>query len=350
MDERVRSLLDFAVADVRPQARHPALQIMRRARVQRRRRAVAGAAGMVALTLVAAAGGTVADGRFGGLDRRGVAVASGGSGRTVPGSTPTPRVVDGVVQVGGLDVPVPAGWRVVEGRHLRYCDVGPHTVLVGGVANPSPAGPCHSSPTVQVDLSYPAHIQPIGRNPVAHVDELIHATGQPVWRQASGNFVIVTFPWSGARLVFSNTAGKDVSRILASVRWQPSRLRALPLYLDARSARLSTAGGGSFNHTTRTGRPDKTIVALEMRLLTRLTRVVADKDACDLGDRPARLVLQGPHGTTEITFGTTRNCSQALVSSSGSTPSSSRVRVRFQTAAGIVSDLPGLLAGSGAAR
>jgi hypothetical protein len=167
MTERIRELLDEAVAGVGPRSPDPVPEVLRRGRARRRRLAVAGAAAAVAVA-VFAAGGVVATNR-------------GTSGKT-PASRPSGEHFDatvggGYVRTGGLAVPIPPGWSVIRDKRLTYCEVPANAFLLNVTMTDAPCDPIFKA-SVHRWRPYgtPASVAELGL-----INEVVLPGGQPLW-------------------------------------------------------------------------------------------------------------------------------------------------------------------------
>ncbi|MEU8229990.1 hypothetical protein AB0C12_10335 [Actinoplanes sp. NPDC048967] len=193
MTERIRALLDEAVAGVGPRSPDPVPEVLRRGRARRRRLAVAGTAAAVAVA-VFAVGGIVAANR-------------GTSGKT-PASRPSSEhfeatVSGGYVRTGGLAVPIPPGWPVIQDKRLTYCEVPANVFLVNVAMTDAPCGPTrHAFVGPWRPYGTPASVAEL-----ALINEVVLPGGQPLW--LSGNELAnvraapsasVNAPWAAASI------------------------------------------------------------------------------------------------------------------------------------------------------
>jgi hypothetical protein len=153
MTEKIRALLDEGVAGVEPRDPDPVPDLLRRGRARRRHLAVAGAAGAVAVAVLAT-GGIVATNRSMPDNPPASQPATSPSGK-VKGQKEEPVRIDatvagGFVRTGGLAVPIPQGWQVIQDKRLDRCDIPADSVLInvmqlpGGTCN---APSCHQGVT-----------------------------------------------------------------------------------------------------------------------------------------------------------------------------------------------------------
>ncbi|MFI1989130.1 hypothetical protein [Actinoplanes sp. NPDC020271] len=109
MTERIRQLLDEAVAGLEPEDRDPVGAVVRRGRAARRRTATV-LAGVVTFGLLV--GGLVTGQRM--LGSAPLPTANAGIEQSA-----TPRVENGMMVAGAMQLPIPAGWTVVTARIWR---------------------------------------------------------------------------------------------------------------------------------------------------------------------------------------------------------------------------------------
>jgi hypothetical protein len=115
MTERLRQLLDDAVDRLEPRDADPVGSVLRRERIARRRAATAGLA-VAVLTVGAIAAGGLVTNRPETKPTEPLRTA----GR-VADTPPTPRVVDGTMLAGDLEMQIPEGWRALDGARKTQC-------------------------------------------------------------------------------------------------------------------------------------------------------------------------------------------------------------------------------------
>ncbi|MBE1486238.1 hypothetical protein [Plantactinospora soyae] len=240
MTERIRSLLDAAVADTRPRVVDPVSEVLRRGRAHRRHRlAVAGAAGAVTIALLAT-GGLVAANRGGGGTTTANPSPSVSAPPTLPSETsrrPSSRrtvaatVTDGEVRANGLVLTVPDGWQVVpeSGQQVTDCDVVPRSVLIN--VRWSPGGDCDARAQIQVGswgtMSYRSESP---KKFSEGISEIVLPGGQPAWLTDNdvGNFRVkgpwaafnIGFPWAGTSFGVE-VAQQELDLVLGSISSEP---------------------------------------------------------------------------------------------------------------------------------
>jgi hypothetical protein len=230
MTERIRSLLDRAIEDVRPRLSEPGSELTRRGQASQRRMRALTAMTAAAVAVITATGG--------------VMIAGGGSGSQTPAADPSTdpklesaptvsvEVIDGEVRAGGLVLPVPPGWQVIRDKKMDYCDVPDKTILIN--TNPIP-GSCNAHNQISIGAFSPIRMvneSGWGSGRGQGVNELVASGGAPV-RLTENNFENVEgmetapfavfafdLPWSRLHVnVEMNTA--DVDRILGAIRIEP---------------------------------------------------------------------------------------------------------------------------------
>lgn len=274
MNETIRSLLDEAVADVRPRCSDPAPAVMRRGRKARiQHLARAGAAGAAALALIAT--GAIVAG-----SRTATHVAPAGPAQIrdyVPPQIDA-RVIDGVVWTGGLTVPIPNGWLTLRERKLDYCQIPPNSVLINVME--LPGGRCDLHPQLSLaswePMTYQADFSSLGT-----VSEVILPGGQPLWfdpnevenaeafQKYDFTGVALTMPWAKAR--FAVDAPKaQVGAILDGIRADPVIPARLTLPSAFSAVQLNRKGEEQIAST------DKAAMAQVVALLRGLDQPVQD--------------------------------------------------------------------------
>jgi hypothetical protein len=241
MTERIRSLLDVAVADTRPRVVDPVSEVLRRGRAHRRHRlAVAGAAGAVTIALLATGGLVAANGGGGGTTTANPSPSASapltlpslpGKGRNRP--TVAATVTDGEVRANGLILTVPNGWQVVHDsdRQVTDCDVVPRSVLIN--VRWSPGGNCDARAQIKVTPWGPeSHRSGMPKTFSEGISEVVLPGGQPAWLTDNdvGNFRVFErsgwaafttgFPWAGTGLDIE-VAPEELDLVLDSISSEP---------------------------------------------------------------------------------------------------------------------------------
>lgn len=347
MTERLRELLDAAVAEVRPRRSDPVSDIVRRSRAGRRRVAVAGA--LMSVLLVVGGGVAVGGVLRGAGGGPGGPAASSGPTRSTPKPTSaaptagapfrpvaptpaTPRVVGGKVRSGGLTLPVPAGWRV-QGLPATDDCLPARTITLGW--RPVHDGRCVHDRVISVWGV--AGGQSIPGIPTPVTSQLLLPGGQPAWlgmgahgspdplgKRPGLRTVEMYVPWSGTWLEL-NVGYDDLTRILATVRTEPAAPSRLVLHPDA-------LGGGYFVPASdqptvdawSTRRREPATQVLER--LRALTDVVLPGQECGKAGEPAVAIHLFPSdgamtGNDTVVITESDGCYQATSANGG------RVRV-----------------------
>ncbi|MFI7574551.1 hypothetical protein [Micromonospora sp. NPDC049497] len=298
MTERIRSLLDAAVADTRPRVADPVPEILRRGRANRRRHlATAGAAGTVAVALLAT-GALVAANRTGTGTPAANPSASADAARTSPplpserptrdvGAPPEPRkvaatVTDSEVRINGLILKIRSGWRAVRGdsgKPVTDCEVTPGSILVN--ANWIPGGTCDARAQIQVRPWQPRSYRGAPTRFSEGVSEVILPGGQPAWltdndvnnlrvsERSTWAAFNVDLPWAGAGLVVETPAA-ELDTLLGSVSSEAVPSGRLVLPDSAPTASLAGAKQDRLDST------DASAVAKVLDRLRGLDRAVND--------------------------------------------------------------------------
>ncbi|RZU71784.1 hypothetical protein EV384_0117 [Micromonospora kangleipakensis] len=367
MTERIRSLLDAAVADARPRAADPVPEVLRRSRAARRRHlATAGAAGVVAVALLTT-GGLVAGGA--GTTPAGTdpSAAAGPTPPALPSIAPTkgayerPKVaatvVDGAVRIHGLILPVPDGWQVLSDppEPLSDCQIPEGSVLINVGYRPSGM----DCPKVPAQIHVRWWQPPVGRigRPRQFqegLSEVVLPGGQPAWltdnevnnvrasqRHEWSVVSEVQLPWAGADLAWEMTS-KSVPAFVSSVTSDPVPARRLVLPETASSAYLAVRSQDQIHST------DASAVSRVLDRLRGLDRVVRDGElpcasAPELvpgwrlaGKDMVRLTFSYPSGLPQavVAISSTDDCAFATSSMGG----------RVWLPPGFLAELRGLLA------
>ncbi|SCL40581.1 hypothetical protein GA0074692_5872 [Micromonospora pallida] len=303
MTERIRALLDSAVADTHPTSVDPVPEVLRRGAAARRRQVTTGLAGVLTVALLI--GGGLAATGWSTDDASGIAPAASPSGRRAPDplpdatsgkGTPRPFLVeigdDEQVRVNGLVVPVPPDWRVNRdvSRPLTYCEVPARSIVVD--VNISPGGDCDAQPMVMV-----RHWQPWYSRPnlppqtfSSGLTEVVLPGGQPAWfddnevdnlaaaergRWAAFN---VEMPWSGAGLTVEMTP-TELDPFVASIHSATEKPGRLVLPEAAPTAQLGQRGHD---------RIDSSDAAAVAKVLSRLRELDRPVDEDELTCSPAK--------------------------------------------------------------
>ncbi|GLY23627.1 hypothetical protein [Micromonospora sp. NBRC 101691] len=349
MTERIRALLDTAVADTHPASVDPVPEVLRRGAAARRRQVTTGLAGVLTLALLVG-GGLVATGWPTG-DASGADPAASPTGRRTPdplpdGSdrkgTPRPFLVelgdDEAIRVNGLVVPAPPGWRVNRdvSRPLTYCEVPARTILVD--VNISPGGDCDAQPMVMVRHWQPWYSRPNlpARTFSSGLTEVVLPGGQPAWfddndvdnlsaaqrgRWAAFN---VEMPWSGAGLTVEMTP-TEVNPFVASIHSTTEKPGRLILPETAPAAQLGQRGHERIDST------DAAAVAKVLNRLRDLDRPVDEDELTCSSAEPltpawkpaardmAALTLLYPSGPPQavVAISSTDDCAFATSSMGG---------------------------------
>ena len=225
MVERIGQLLDSTVDGLVPREVDPVAAVLGRARAARTRRlmgasAVAGvvAVAMVVTGLAWTRGGNEPAQRF-------ASPATGAAEVTV---------ADGVVQAGGLRMPIPPGWKVAAAGQ-RMCSET-RLVFINGSAPPEDGCP----PSISWISVYGAPPQSNAIVRASGTRALRLPGDQPAWVSRSelealrtgqeNGFATLTVaaPWSGVRLAFAMPRG-ELARVVGTVRTEPVAAAALVL-------------------------------------------------------------------------------------------------------------------------
>ncbi|AEV85808.1 hypothetical protein ACWT_4787 [Actinoplanes sp. SE50] len=299
MTERIRELLDEAVAELEPGYRDPVATVVRRGRAARRRTMLA-----ATLAVMLLAGGLVA----------GRQMLAGPLTPTAAGTADSrPRLVDGKVRAGAVEIPVPAGWRVVTNdasqpcgdltetimlivRNNRGCQYAPMEISVAAGRNPggtvlfTAAEPFSSGDLITTPRSVTLAGGEPGWMPSSPEDAEL-APGREGYHYSAE----LLLPWSDVFIQF-RTDGPTARRILETFRSTPreggalkvpTRVGSVDLTMPDSSGRLRPAGHGISSDP-------KTVNAV-LGLLREQTAVVRDGDACaGTQQLSARLSLIAP--------------------------------------------------------
>jgi hypothetical protein len=349
MTERFSALLDDAVSEVQPRLADPVPVLIRRARAQRFKATAAGALAAVALL----GGGFAVSNELIAANQ-----AQDAAGRST--EPPTPRVVDGKIVAGGLILPVPPGWKVVERKAAKSCGMLANTVLIGG---PDDVG-CATAP-IEVSGTrgpIPGGIASVPANPggAANTDHLVISIpkmitlpgGEPAWQTLGspglpntahdphGYQNWLTLPWSNV-LISLRGDRTEQQKVINSMRSKPVKATRLVLPKTAKAAELAIVERTIPVTATQTppdgdGRStDPKTITTVLRLLRGQTPAADSGHGCADGTQPtAQLTLRArdirlsqtqPRGdikailedTTTIIITLSDNCREAASSRGG---------------------------------
>lgn len=318
MTQRIRELLDEAVADLEPGSHDPVGVVVRRGRSQLRRAMAA-----AALAVVVLLGGGLAIGR--GATRPGPPPTAAGT--TDPA---TPHLVGGAVVAGALWLPVPDGWKVLTNDPARPCGDLPDTVLLVTTNN----GGCQYAP-IEVyginggdpggSLVAGTVVDPIVQPPTA----VTLRGGEPVWlmhplndRSSGAYWNVLALPWSGVSVQL-RVDGPEQRHIIQSMASEPREAGPLVLPQTAASAELTTPdASGKITAAGHRKIKDPTAIGEVLTLLGSQRTVVENTDACASDSQhTARLTLaegaapESARTTVVISLG--KRCQEAVSSDGG---------------------------------
>lgn len=303
MSQRIRELLDEAVAGIEPRHADPVAAVIRRGRTARARAVAAG--GLAVVTVLT--GGTVAGTRL--LDDPPQEIGEAPAPATRPDRPPAPRLQKGRIVAGSVSVAVPRGWEVIgpgsgptdlasasPGSEDLSCDLRRRTVLIGEGGNPDGPPIWCTTADVEVQSVYDvrpyvwvppgegaAADEPWVTSPVIAPRMITLAGGEAAWvRYDADTAYRVTLPWS--RVEVRIRAGEDVrDQVLDSLRtgrWAPA---ALALPRTAGYATLTVAVDAVRARERELTDEAKVRRALE---LLRQAPMVAEGDSCAREDQP----------------------------------------------------------------
>lgn len=299
MTERVRALLDGAVAGLEPSDPDPVAGVVARGRAGQRRRIVGAA---MAAVVVLVGGGVVVSSQLGGQPPT-TTVGDGGR-------PPTPKLVGDTVVAGDLVLPVPKGWRVVPVSNRQPCGELENTILIGG---PDQHGCQYGS----VEVRGTANLFPSGFlvGPLDGTEPIITAPvtytlrgGGPAWLVApvdselntpgtrapgASYYNVLLAPWSKVQITF-RVPGPEQQQIIDTIRTGPPRRAGgleLPGTVD--SATLQRPDADGVPRRAGFGKiKDPVKIAAMLELLRLRTEPVDNAHACAKpGQRTARLTL-----------------------------------------------------------
>jgi hypothetical protein len=339
LNERIRALLEEAVADAQPRELNPLPAVLRQARASRRRTRTHAAVGVgfAVLALLGVAVVAQAPPSPDGLD---VAAVRPGAPVTAPA---VPVVEDGKVRAGGTTIPIPDGWRLLKSDPPR-CMIAPRTLYVGSQIRAFDS-PCRRA--AETGLSsfgvrpYSEQDLTMAQRADAY-EQITLPGGQPGWVSGATldasskepktvQRVQLFLPWSGAKINFI-TSRDELKQILATIRTEPVTPAKLMLPASASAARWSVAVG-------KTEIIDDPVQFRRLRvLLAGLTDVVPNEAACgpNVPIRRIELVDEQNKIQETIAIGYSPDCAQATSSLGG------RVRIP----AGVLQELTELFAES----
>lgn len=293
MTERIRELLEGAVSGVQPRITDPLPTVVGRARRAQVRVVAAGAMAIVVLT-----GGAVLGGQM--ITSRTPAESVAGLG-----SPPVPRVVNGTIVAGGVTVPVPHGWRVLQQGASAPCRELDDTALIAGPDQPSCLiAPLEVSGTARTASVGLGGLDIKGNLVVGPVPMVTLTGGEPGWLDALPKDAVATgrpdyghnrllLPWSKLSIVLRGGAAEQ-QRVIDSIRTRPGPEKRLVLPDTVRHAELTVRPNGSNRLSHGTIREPAKIDAV-LRLLRQQRTVPQNKRACSTATDPtARLILDGP--------------------------------------------------------
>jgi hypothetical protein len=283
MTERIRFLLDEAVAGLDPETPDPVATVVRRGRRQRGRQAAA----WIAAAVVLVAGGTTA------AVWRPEAAPPVGTAASTP---PTPYASGGVVIAGAVRLPVPAGWKVVTAGSSRPCGELKNTILIV-----TAKGRGCERETAPIELGAPQRTDPPGivvDRPVSTAPVPVTLPGgEPGWLgEPFGSES--NLPGRDARYGYYNTLYLPWSRVSMTLRMDGERQRAIVATMSSRPgaagvlALPGTATMAEVTHGDSIRRIEDPAVITGLReLLARQRDVVADADACAAADQQTLQVV-----------------------------------------------------------
>ncbi|WP_433383497.1 hypothetical protein ACQPZX_21510 [Actinoplanes sp. CA-142083] len=298
--ERIRELLDDAVAGIEPSIGDPVGAVVRRGRARRRRQVLA-----TTLAVVLAGGGLVAAQRLVG---HGTPAPTAEEQATEP---PTPYVDGDVVVAGSMRIPIPAGWRVITPDSGKPCGPEARTIVIFKVdsnepncigalevhptRNRNPSGYLVQFPSAATGgmdvLTTPVSFTLPGGEPAWLIEGLDSEGMQPLPTAPGRSFYeTISVPWSMMTLVLREE-GKVARQRLESIRTGPASGGALVLPRTAVVAEMTVQGATTAESRANFGftkEPKK--IGDALKLLRRQQRVVDDDAACANGaQRTVRL-------------------------------------------------------------
>ncbi len=334
--ERIRQLLDEAVADLEPEDRDPVPAVVRRGRAARRR--TAALAGIVTFALLA--GGLVAGQRF-----IGAAPPPAADGDIEQSATP--RVENGMVVAGAMQLPIPEGWKVVKASPANKCETMTKTILLigsgnrgcqnavvevsrassrnpGGILIPSKDG---NSPFDSGLITSPVSITLAGGEP-GWLESGLDSAEMKTGRYPANNYTnSLLLPWSQVS-VGLRMDGTEDRRIIESIRTSPRRSGVLTLPAKVGGVVLVLSD-------EQAKATDRATIDEVLHLLRQQTNVVRDADACaSAGQESIRLIVDPPgpaqpspapvslwdmdtSNATTIIIATGEGCQEAVSSTGG---------------------------------
>lgn len=296
MSQRVKDLLDEAVAGIEPRSPDPVSAVVRRGRTGRAKTVVAAALAVVAVLT----GGTATATRLMGNENPPPETATettpAAKPATRPDRPPVPREVKGRVVAGNVSMAVPRGWQV----YPPYPEYTPppsepgcgtfyrQTVLVGEGGNPD--GPPIWCTTGEIEVQSLYDFRPyayVGSGdataPIVPPRMMTLDGGESGWLRTDTDGVYwLVLPWS--RVEVRIRAGADLrQQVLDSLetgRWAPAAL-ALPKRAEYAKLTVSIDAKRAREHKLT----DQAKVRRAMELLRQAPKV-APGDSCARQDQP----------------------------------------------------------------
>jgi hypothetical protein len=289
MSQRIRELLDEAVAGIAPRNADPAPAVIRRGRAARARAVAASGLALVAVLT----GGAVAGARLleGPSHEAGAAPTA-----TRPERPPTPRLVKGRIIADAMSIAPPKGWQVLPLAPTTSCGFKRQTVLIGEGANPHGPSPWCTTAEIEVLSTFdflpydvvqteadPTSADGWQRSPFVPPRMSTLDGGEPVWLRTDADGVYrLVLPWS--RVEIKVRGGADVRQqvldTLHTGHWVPEAL-VLPEATGYAALTMSTDAGGARKEQLT----DSTKV-LRARELLREAAVVEQGTSCAHEDQP----------------------------------------------------------------
>lgn len=343
MTQRIRDVLDGAVAGLEPGARDPVAAVVRRGRAARRRSVLAAA------LVVALLGGGLAAGRQLVTTAREPAPA----GPTELGRPPVPRVAGREVVAGAMRLPIPEGWTVVTNDPARPCGDLHKTILLVVTDNRG----CQNA---SVEIYGTEHSYPGGtlvgddlldedRRIVTPPVAMTLRGGEPAWMSESLDAAdlapdrypdfafwnVVTLPWSMVMLQLRDD-GPAERTILDSIVTTPTEAGVLALPDSATSVSLTTPDAKGRNLPAGAARTkDQATVAAVIALLRAQSDVVDDAAACANGGQPRAAVSLESATPTMVVITLGGGCQEAVSSAGGRVRLNDATLARLKTLLGI---------------
>jgi hypothetical protein len=293
--ERIRELLDEAVAGIEPRTADPVAAVARRRQVARRNRVVVAAALAVALV----GGGFVVS------HRPAHTVPPAPAAEDITAQPPRLYVDGDEVVAGSIRLPIPAGWRVIRPERGKSCGRQDRTIVLGDLDS-------QENCIGEIELRPTSSRQPYGlvaqlSSPATDNSEVLSPPvsytvrgGEPAWLTFSFDdesmqpghpkgysyFNIVVFPWSLVTMTV-RADGAGLRKLLESLRSEPAASIPLVLPRTAADASLTLAGGSPLYEPPGFARTkDPATIAAVLKLLRRQSAVVDNARACARDDQP----------------------------------------------------------------